>query len=269
MPADHSRRRLKKLLATTGSWDWPAARSGATLLIYHRVGGGSSDERDLGVSDFADQIAELSVAPVVALDDAVDRLARGDAPPSAVITFDDGFGDVYVNAWPLLREHALPFTIYLATDYIGGIMHWDGSTATGIGPALTWDQIGEMVASGLCTVGNHTASHARPDRVDEDELDRCTEAIDKEIGVRPRHYADPWGVRRSQVEPALRSRFHTAATGRVGRNTAGVDLHRLRRVPVRRTDPIEFFRAKLAGALVPERAYGAIVRTAKVVGLRA
>ena len=33
----------------------------------------------------------------------------------------------------------------------------------------------------------------------------------------------------------------------------------LRRVPVRGTDPIEFFRAKLDGSLLPERAYGAIV----------
>jgi hypothetical protein len=44
---------------------------------------------------------------------------------------------------------------------------------------------------------------------------------------------------------------------------------RLRRVPVRRTDPLEFFQAKLTGQLLPERAYGALVTTAKKAGARA
>ena len=40
-------------------------------------------------------------------------------------------------------------------------------------------------------------------------------------------------------------------------------------MPVRRTDPIDFFRAKLHGRLIPERAYARIVATAKAVGARA
>ena len=42
---------------------------------------------------------------------------------------------------------------------------------------------------------------------------------------------------------------------------------RLRRVPVRRTDPDRFFPAKLHGSLRPERAYAGLVRTGKAVGL--
>ena len=42
-------------------------------------------------------------------------------------------------------------------------MRWEGSTAREQGaPALTWDQLREMVDSGLCTVGNHTHTHVRP-----------------------------------------------------------------------------------------------------------
>jgi hypothetical protein len=39
-------------------------------------------------------------------------------------------------------------------------------------------------------------------------------------------------------------------------------------VPVRGTDPLPFFRAKLAGTLGPERAYERIVAAAKGFGLR-
>jgi len=205
----------------------------------------------------------------VPLDDAADRLESGDRASSVVLTFDDGFGDVYVNAWPHLRERGLPFTVYLASGYVGGTMHWEGSTAKAAGPALTWDQLAEMVESGLCTVGNHTRSHARPEALTETELDLCSHDIERHLHVRPRHFAYTWGIPVPAAEPALRARFRTAASGYLGRNRPGTDLLRLRRVPVRQTDPLEFFQAKLIGTLAPERAYAGIVAVAKKVGARA
>ncbi|MBP0454426.1 polysaccharide deacetylase family protein [Kitasatospora sp. RG8] len=246
---------------------------GATVLIYHRVGGGSPDELDVATSDFtaqADLLAELPPGRVVPLDEAVDRIEAGRRTPSTVLTFDDGFADVYENAWPLLRERGLPFTVYLASGHVGGEMRWEGSTAKASGaPGLSWEQLREMSASGLCTVANHTRSHARPELLTTAELDACNDDVEQHLGARPRHYAYTWGVPVPHMEPALHARFRTAATGEVGRNTPGGNPVRLCRVPVRRTDPIDFFRAKLYGRLTPERAYARIVATAKAVGARA
>lgn len=257
---------LKRQLTRTGGRR-PAR--GLTALIYHRVGGGSPDERDVTVADFAAQIDALSAYDVRSLDDALDRLDAGDTSPTVVLTFDDGFGDVYDHGWPLLRAAGLPFTIYVASGYVGDTMHWEGSTAKAAGPALTWPQLREMVDSGLCTIGNHTRTHARPEHLDSAELDGCTADLESELGVTPRHFAYTWGIPVPRMEPELRRRFRSAATGELGRNLPAQDRMLLRRVPVRRTDPIEFFHAKLAGSLLPERAYGAIVTVAKRAGARA
>ncbi|MFJ1757952.1 polysaccharide deacetylase family protein [Kitasatospora sp. NPDC088134] len=246
---------------------------GATVLIYHRVGGGTADELDLATADFTAQVdllAELPPGRVVSLDAAADRLEAGLRTPSTVLTFDDGFADTYGTAWPLLKERGLPFTIYLASGLVGGPMRWEGSTAKGA-PAqgLSWEQLREMSDSGLCTVANHTRTHARPELLSTAELDACGDDVEEHLGTRPRHFAYTWGRPVPHMDAALRARFRTSATGEVGRNLPGQDPVRFHRVPVRRTDPIDFFRAKLYGRLIPERAYARIVATAKAVGASA
>lgn len=243
---------------------------GATLLIYHRVGGASPDERDVTTDVFEQQLDCLAASSdVVSIDRALDRLADDDWTASTVLTFDDGFADVYENAWPLLRTRRMPFVVYLCSSFVGGTMHWDGSTARAAGPGLTWQQLEEMVASGLCTVGNHTSTHCVPERLSTDELDSCTAEINRHLGVSPQHFAWTWGVPVPRLLPDVRERFRSAATGVVGRNMPGADPWALQRVPVRATDPLAFFRTKTTGSLIPERAYAGIVAGAKKVGVRA
>jgi peptidoglycan/xylan/chitin deacetylase (PgdA/CDA1 family) len=242
--------------------------AGATLLIYHRVGGGSPDERDLEPAEFRRQLDVLAAHDVLPLDAALDRLDKADAAPSVVLTFDDGFADVHEHAWPLLLDRRIPFTLYLASAFVGGTMHWDGSTAKAAGPALDWPQLEEMLASGLMTLGNHTHRHVRPEALSAVELDECDETVVQRLGVRPAHFAYPWGIPVPAMTSDLRSRFRSACTGRLGRNLPGGDPMLLHRVPVRRTDPTTFFAAKLRG-LGAERAYAGIVRGAKVLGARA
>lgn len=258
------RTRLKATLAAL-----PTTRpaEGATLLIYHRLGGGTKDELDLPADAFARQLDLLAGHDVLSLDAALDRLDAGDRRPSFVLTFDDGFEDVYQHAWPLLQVRRIPFTIYVATAYVSKTMRWEGATAKGTpGKGLSWDQLAEMVDSGLCGVGNHTHNHVPPAELTEAELDMCTAEIEQHLGDTPRHFTYPWGTPVPAMEQALRERFRSASTGELGRNTGLTDRMRLKRVPVRRTDPDAFFAAKLAGNLGAERTYSRVVRLAKAVG---
>lgn len=252
---------IKKALAALAS---NGAPQGASLLIYHRIAAGTRDELDVPIANFLAQLDALQGHDVVSLDDALDRLDHGDRDHSVVLTFDDGFADVFVNAWPVLRERQVPFTIYLASAYMGEGMVWEGSTAKGpAGRGMTWAQLEEMVESGLCTIGNHTHTHVPPELLTVEELDRCTAVVEDHLGVRPQHFTYPWGIPVPEVEPELAARFRSSSTGMLGRNESTTDRHRLRRIPVRQSDPLPFFEAKLSGGLRAERLYGAIVGAAK------
>ena len=236
------------------------------MLTYHRVGGGTGDELDLPLASFGSQLDTLVAGghEVLSLDAALDRLDASDDRPAVVLTFDDGFADVHDRAFPLLAERGLPFTLYLAAGLVGGSMIWEGSHAASQGArAVSWDDLGSMRASGLCTIANHTLTHATPAEVSVEDLDRCSDVIEDRLGERPAHFAWTWGVPVPALLPEVRARFRSAATGRIGRNASTGDRHALRRVPVRASDPPAFFEAKLTGSLAAERVYSGLIGVVK------
>jgi peptidoglycan/xylan/chitin deacetylase (PgdA/CDA1 family) len=92
------------------------------ILIYHRV----NDDRDpffpaLPVETFRRQMEYLAENfNFLSLAEAVARLQKRDVPDNGVvITFDDGYRDNYVNAFPILKSLSIPATIFLTTDAIG------------------------------------------------------------------------------------------------------------------------------------------------------
>jgi peptidoglycan/xylan/chitin deacetylase (PgdA/CDA1 family) len=97
-------------------------RSGSIqILVYHRV----NDENDpffsgIPIHIFNRQMEYVaSNFNVIPLEEAVERLTKRDIPDNAlVVTFDDGYRDNYVNAFPILRDLSIPATIFLATDSI-------------------------------------------------------------------------------------------------------------------------------------------------------
>ena len=110
-------------------------------------------------------------------------------------------------------------------------MRWEGSTAKDAGaPGLTWDQLREMVESGLCTVGNHTHTHVPPEWLD----DRGARPLHRRARSAARRHATslrlPLGRPRA-VDGAGAARSGSAAPPpvRLGRNLPGNDPMRLRR----------------------------------------
>jgi len=104
---------------------------------------------------------------------------RGEAelpPQSILITMDDGWKSVYTEAFPIMKELQLPFTLFLYKNYVGS--HRGGR-------ALSYAMINEMIESDLCSIGSHSVSHPFPGDVKKEARkgpEEYEKFIRKELG---------------------------------------------------------------------------------------
>lgn len=63
--------------------------------------------------------------PILALQDAVDQLGRGDLTTGAAcLTFDDGYVDWIDTVVPLLKDYSIPATFFVTTEQFDGVPLW-------------------------------------------------------------------------------------------------------------------------------------------------
>ncbi len=97
----------------------------------------------------------------VSIDDILaSRRGQKPLPHNAVLlTFDDGYRSVYDNAYPLLKAYHAPAVVALVGSWLVGsedqTVDFDHKKVSRH-EFFTWDQLHEMVNSGLIELGNHT-----------------------------------------------------------------------------------------------------------------
>jgi peptidoglycan/xylan/chitin deacetylase (PgdA/CDA1 family) len=86
-----------------------ANRNSVRILMYHRFRGFEEQ--------FARQCDHLMrhYRPV-----SLESALRDGQDNAVVITIDDGYGDVYTSAFPILRARGIPALVFLVTDFLDG-----------------------------------------------------------------------------------------------------------------------------------------------------
>lgn len=174
-----------------------------------------------------------------------DALAK-DGPVSertVVLTFDDGYADFARVAWPILRRHEFPATVFVTSGWIDDA----GSNAAGhpLGPMLNWAQVRELASEGV-EIGAHSHSHAQLDQCGDAAL--CEELrigrilLEECVGAPVHALAYPFDYSTPRVRVAARAAgYRCAAAVRNIRATASGDPFMIPRLTIRRsTDDNDF-----------------------------
>ncbi len=128
---------------------------------------------------------------------------------SIILTFDDGYRDFYLNAFPLLQKYNFKAVVFLPT----GLVNNEGY--------LTWEEILIMGKSGLIYFGNHTWSHYATIK-DEEKIIMEIRTADTQLSERGLNtmkvFAYPYGAATPVSQNYLKSiNYNLAFTTKFGR----------------------------------------------------
>ena len=233
----------------------PASRGGVTVLAYHLVGGGTGGPVDLPLAVFRDHLDRLADSGrVVSLERALTSLECG-APGDhrIVITFDDAYRNFFEVAWPLLSERRLPATLYVPTGFVNGSAPAPLTGAESL-PAMTWEQVRELAASDLGTVGSHSVTHPDlrrlPATACRDELADSKDILEQRGDTVVDSFCYPRALWSPRVKRQVAAIYGSAVAGGGRRNRPErFDRHRLFRLPLRSDMPTHL------GALLEPRVW--------------
>lgn len=237
------------------------ALADAVGLIYHRFGEAEYRTTSIDTADFEAQLDYLEEEDyrVWPLSRVASYLVEGRELPErvVVITIDDGFGSVYEEAFPLLRERGWPFTVFVNTEPVD----------KGMPDFMSWDQMREMAAAGA-EFANHARRHIKLSdrRQGEDaeaweqrvagEITDAEKRLRQELGEAvvddPALFAYPFGDYDAALAEVVRDLGYVGVGAFPGVVGDGADLRALPRFTAgTASSDMERFRERLASRSLP------------------
>ncbi|PCI34564.1 MAG: chitin deacetylase [Alphaproteobacteria bacterium] len=187
------------------------AEDSAVILMYHRFGEEKYPSTNIRLDQFDEQLEELKKEKynIVPLDEIITAFRTGaKLPPRTIaLTIDDAYLSILDNAWPRLKAANFPFTLFVSTEPVS-------RQSRGY---LSWQQIRDLAADPLVTIGHHAHTHDHLIRMSLDQatrdIDTATEIYQKELGVVPDIFAYPYGEFSPKLENILKEKGIKAAFG--------------------------------------------------------
>ena len=131
------------------------------VLNYHDIVGAEGakppfNSMDVSVDHLEEQLAWLKKTghKIVSVQNVLDAAAGKDTLPNkaVMLTFDDGYESFYSRVFPILKKHHYSATVSLVGAWMDGNVGTYDSTK----PLLNWNQVREMLQSGLVEIGSHS-----------------------------------------------------------------------------------------------------------------
>ncbi len=163
---------------------------------------------------------------------------------TVAITFDDGYKDNYTYAYPVLKKLGLPATIFVIYDEVDRSQN----------DRLSWEEIKEMQASGLISIGGHTLG-AVPlvDIKSEAELRRqiidSKKILEGKLQTAVNTFCYVGGMFNSHIKDLVKEAgYKFAVANALGKRFSNFDIYAIKRVRISQSSENLFnFWIKLSG----------------------
>lgn len=238
------------------------------VLMYHHVNPHKGDMVTVTPTTFERQMEYLHEAgfKTLTLDELLSYI-KGDMvlqQKAVVVTFDDGWLDNYIYAFPVLKKYNVHASVFIVTDIIerasrgGGKppavvpTHRESKLVMQQGEGhlvfLNWDITTEMARSGLVDFYSHAKTHASCDFLSEpelsEELQTSKHVIEERLKKPCPFLCWPFGRYTTfAIAIAKKVGYSAAFTTNHGIVTPGSDPFAIKRIVVK--DDVGWFKSKM------------------------
>ncbi|MBP7216043.1 MAG: polysaccharide deacetylase family protein [Candidatus Omnitrophica bacterium] len=165
---------------------------------------------------------------VIALEELVRLIKEKRSIPARtlVLTFDDGYKDNYTYAFPILKKYGLPATIFVIINEIGRA------------DRLSWEEIKQMQASGLITIGSHSLGpdpliKVTPFEKLKSEIVDSKKILEERLGKSVTLFSYPEGMFTPEIRQIVQDAGYFAAVATSpGRKFPNDDIFALKRLRI-------------------------------------
>lgn len=260
-------------LITNVAYLFPSSDRKTPILVYHRVcplyykkeipyANVYPEEFEMQMRYLKEHFSIVTVSEY--LRKAQDQKLEGN---EVCVTFDDGFRDNYIYAFPVLRKYGIKATFFLTTKYIGTDilfpwMPFDKGAKDDIlahrerWVPLSWEEVREMKGHGM-EFGTHTHTH-RDSLTKMDihearrEIEESTRLFNERLDTTPRLFSYPHGTSKDyndkHIEILKSCNYKAALTTNAGRNGMLQNQYELKRIIIYEEDSFWEFKKKVHDA---------------------
>lgn len=202
---------------------------------------------------------------IIDLDDFLEikKNKRQIPPKTIILTFDDGYANNYINAFPIISKYSFKAVVSVITEYIDKNIPfpWLNQSVLKNGDdkilklPLSIKQLKTMNDYGL-SIASHTRSHRPLSRLDKQDVimeileskKNLEDILSKEVKYFTYPYGS-WGDYDKEDKGIVESAGYEAALStKVGTNNIKSDIFELRRIPIYNIDGLSKFKRKVNGA---------------------
>ena len=123
-------------------------KKGYSVLMLHDISD-SEYKYSISVSELEELIQKVGKDGFISMDGFYKSLHDNVIADKCLLTFDDIYESVYLNAYPILKKYSIPFSVFVCTEFIDKKEY------------ISTRQLCELANDPLCTIGSHSSHHVK------------------------------------------------------------------------------------------------------------